>query len=209
MTATVIIPTLDPGGEMASRCVDAIGPDVDVALMHDEHRDGFVATCRRGADQATGDVLVFLNDDTIVQQGWLEALHAALEAPGPARIVGGRMVYPTGRIQHSGVFFRRRNGELEAFNRHVYAPAGEVPAVTGACLAIKRTTWDALGGFDDGFVNGYEDVDLALRHREAGGICWYTPDCTVVHFESQSPGRFDHAAENIALLQSRWGHLPI
>lgn len=209
MTASVIIPTLDPDGDMAKQCVASIGDDVDVHLVHDKDRDGFAATCTRGANEAPGDVLVFLNDDTVVSPGWLEALEIALEAPGADRIVGARLCYPDGRIQHSGVFFRRRGGALEAFNRRVDAPAGEVPAVTGACLALKRSTWDALGGFDGAYVNGYEDVDLALRHRETGGICWYEPACTVVHFESQSPGRFDHAQENVALLQQRWGHLPI
>jgi GT2 family glycosyltransferase len=206
MSATVIIPTLDPDSDMVARCLEAIGPDVDVEVIHDTNRDGFVATCTRGADQATGDVLVFLNDDTIPQPGWLDAIEAAVTDD---RIVGGLMVYPDGNIQHSGVFFRRRNGTLEAYNRQTTAPSGEVPAITGACLAITRKRWDDLGGFDAGYLNGYEDVDLCLRHREAGGHVWYAAQCVVVHLESQSPGRFTHAQQNVALLQQRWGHLPI
>lgn len=206
MSATVIIPTLDPDSPMVAQCLEHIGPDVDVKVIHDTDRDGFVATCTRGADDATGDVLVFLNDDTVPQPGWLDAIEAAVTDD---RIVGGLMAYPDGRIQHSGVFFRRRGGTLEAFNRHRTAPTGEVPAVTGACLAITRKRWDELGGFDEGYVNGYEDVDICLRHREAGGHVWFVSECVVVHFESQSPGRFSHAQQNVDRLQARWGHLPI
>ena len=151
-------------------------------------------------------MLVFLNDDTIPQPGWLDAIEAAVTDD---RIVGGLMVYPDGNIQHSGVFFRRRNGTLEAYNRQTTAPSGEVPAVTGACLAITRKRWDDLGGFDGGYLNGYEDVDICLRHREAGGHVWYAAECVVVHLESQSPGRFTHAQQNVARLQARWGQLPI
>lgn len=205
MTVSVIVPTLDPDSQMARQCVDHIG-DADLHLVHDTNRDGFVATCHRGAAAASGDVLVFLNDDTVPQAGWLDAIQAAVTDD---RIVGGLMAYPDGTVQHSGVFFRRRSGVLEAFNRHTVAPTGEVPAVTGACLAVTRKRWDALGGFDDGYLNGYEDVDICLRHREAGGHVWFASECVVVHFESQSPGRFAHAQENVARLQARWGHLPI
>jgi len=91
MSATVIIPTLDPDSDMVARCLEAIGPEVDTKVIHDTNRDGFVATCTRGADQATGDVLVFLNDDTIPQPGWLDAIEAAVTDD---RIVSGLMVYP-------------------------------------------------------------------------------------------------------------------
>lgn len=206
MTVSVIIPTLDPDAPLTKQCLRHIGDGPEVIVAHDTNRTGFAATCNRGATQATGDVLVFLNDDTIPQPGWLDAIEAAVTDD---RIVGGLMVYPDGNIQHSGVFFRRRNGTLEAYNRQTTAPSGEVPAVTGACLAITRKRWDDLGGFDGGYLNGYEDVDICLRHREAGGHVWYAAECVVVHLESQSPGRFTHAQQNVARLQARWGQLPI
>jgi GT2 family glycosyltransferase len=210
---TIVIPTLDPESEMVRACVRAIseGPHADtyrLVVQHDEQRDGFASTCNLGAKE-TDDTLVFLNDDTIPQPGWLDALTAAAEQHD---IVGAHLVYPDGGTQHSGVFLRREpDGTLTAYNRKRPAPSGEVPAVTGACLAIRRDVWDELGGFDESFVNGYEDVDLCLRARQAGHTVWFSAESNVVHLESQSDPalRFGHAQENIALLQQRWGHLPV
>jgi GT2 family glycosyltransferase len=196
---------------MCVRAVDAVtqtAPEAFVIVEHDVERVGFAETCNAGAARTTAGTLIFINDDTIVLPGWLEGLTDALYGPQGADIAGCRLVYPDGRIQHTGAFLRRDQlGRLEAFNRRTDAQTGYVPAVTGACLAIKRGTWDRLEGFDEAFINGYEDIDLAIRVREAGGEVIYTADATVVHFESQSPGRFDRAPDNIALLQLRWGHL--
>ena len=213
MTTAVIIPTLDPESEMCVAAVNAVtesAPDVFVIVEHDAQRAGFAQTCNAGAARTTADVLVFLNDDTVVLPGWLEALDTARNGAPSGVIAGSRLLYPDGQIQHTGVFLRRDSlGRLEAYNRRTDRPSAEVPAVTGACLAIDRESWDRLAGFDEAFVNGYEDVDLALRHREAGGTVRYVAESSVIHFESRSPGRFDHAAENIALLQERWGSLPV
>lgn len=217
MRVAVIIPTLDPTSEMAktSRRAAADTPwasdavDVQsVKTQWDEDKEGFAVTCNKGAKaEAKADLLVFLNDDTIPQPGWLEPLVEAAQRHG---IAGAHLIYPDGSTQHSGVFLRRQP-ELTAYNRKRPAPSGEVPCVTGACLAIRRDLWDQLGGFDEGFVNGYEDVDLCLRAREAGHSVWFCAESVVIHLESQSPPdlRFGHAAENIDLLQQRWGHLPI
>lgn len=206
MRVDIIIPTLDPDSEMLAGCLAAIGGEADVHVEHDRDRTGFAATCNRAAAATDGDVLVFLNDDTLPQPGWLRPLQTAVRDD---RIVGSLLAYPDGRIQHSGVFFRRRGGLLEAFNRRSIAEPGEVPAVTGACLAVTRKRWVELDGFDGSFVNGYEDVDLCLRHRRMGGHVWLAAESVVAHLESQSPGRFAHAQHNIALLNQRWGDLPI
>lgn len=205
VSVAVVIPTLDPESEMCRAAVQAVkdtAPDAEVIVEHDTARAGFAETCNRGAARTDADVLVFLNDDTVVQPGWLPAL---VRRVGWG-VVGGLLVYPNGQVQHSGVFLRRR-AVLEAYNRTTPSPSGAVPAVTGACLAIGRTMWDQLDGFDTDYRNGYEDVDLCLRARQAGADVWFAADCRVVHLESQSPGRFDHAQHNIALLHQRWGHL--
>jgi GT2 family glycosyltransferase len=82
--------------------------------------------------------------------------------------------------------------------------AGPVTAVTAAVMAVRRAAWDQVGGFDEGYWNGYEDVDLCLRLRAAGWSVFYEPASTLVHAESVSgPERFSAAAANIARLQ-RW-----
>ena len=210
MTVAVIIPTLDPESEMCVAAVDAVtatAPDAFIIVEHDQQRAGFAETCNAGAARTTADILVFLNDDTVVQPGWLECLVGATER---AAIAGSALFYPDGQIQHSGVFLRRDPaGRLEAYNRRTPSPSGPIPAVTGACLAIRRDVWDDLAGFDESYRNGYEDVDLCLRARQDGHEVRFVAESQVVHFESRSEGRFDHAAENIALLQERWGSLPV
>ena len=213
MTVAVVIPTLDPESEMCVAAVDAVtatAPDVFVIVEHDQLRAGFAETCNAGAARTTADLLVFLNDDTVVQTGGLDALTQPLYGPESVAIAGAALFYPDGQIQHSGVFLRRDPaGRLEAYNRRTASPSGPVPAVTGACLAIRRDVWDDLGGFDESYRNGYEDVDLCLRARQDGHEVALVAESQVVHFESRSEGRFDHVADNIALLQERWGSLPV
>jgi len=210
MTVAVIIPTLDPDTEMCQAAVDVVtdtAPDAMVIVEHDVEQAGFAETCNAGANRTTADILIFLNDDTIVLPGWLPHLTGATESHA---IAGAHLRYPDGATQHSGIFLRRDpQGRLEAYNRTTPAATGEVPAVTGACLAVRREVWDDLAGFDESYRNGYEDVDFCLRARAAGHTVGYVAEAEVIHFESRSAGRFDHAADNIALLQERWGHLPI
>lgn len=182
-------------------------PPIKGATVRNDVNEGFARACNQGAKAATGDLLVFLNNDTICRPGWLDAMVARWS--GDDVVVGAHLLYPDGATQHSGVFFRRRGSDLEAFNRTQPAPAGEVPAVTGACLLISAARFDELGGFDESYRNAYEDVDLLLKHRQSGGRVWFEASAEVVHLESRTPGRFNHAAHNIALLQERWGHLPI
>lgn len=183
-------------------------PPIDGAAIRNEENEGFAVASNMGADGSDGDLVVFLNNDTICQPGWLDNMVARWT--GDDMVVGAHLLYPDGGTQHSGVFFRRdAAGRLEAFNRTVTAESGEVPAVTGACLLISRERFHELGGFDESYRNAYEDVDLLLTHRQAGGRVWFESSAAVVHLESRTPGRFAHAAHNIALLQERWGDLPI
>ena len=209
MTVGVVVPTLDPDSEMFAQCREAIiatAPKAFLHVGHDIDRDGFAVTCNRAAAEASSDVLVFLNDDTIPHPGWLEALTEPLSRAG---IVGANLRYPDGSAQHTGVLLRRDGDLLVAENRRVESKSGPVPAVTAACLAITAENFEMLGRFDEAFVSGYEDVDLCLQARAQGLEVWYAADAVVTHLESRSPGRFDHAADNITLLQQRWGYLTV
>ena len=170
-----------------------------VQVRNDRNR-GFAVACNQGAAYATGDVLVFLHNDTEPQPGWLEPLLEGLER---ATVTGSRLTYPDGTNQHTGVavdFARPPGGEAWGLTDDL--PSGYRDAVTGACLAIKRADFMHLGGFDDGFWNGYEDVDLCLR----AGRCWYAADSHVIHHESQSgPERWRAVSENVSRLRAKWG----
>ena len=215
MRASIIIPLFDQHG-MTGACLEALKantPDHELVLVDNGSKDltrqmdvtirnprnkGFAIACNQGARAATGDVLVFLNNDTEVQPGWLEPLLAAM--PG---IAGPKLIYPDGSIQSAGISvdFSRAPG-VEAVNIQNDIGAGPVDAVTGACLAIDRARFDALGGFDSGFWNGYEDVDLCLKN----GGATFVPQSVVVHHESQSDRtqRFKAVGENVARLRARW-----
>lgn len=170
-----------------------------VQVRNDRNR-GFAVACNQGAAYASGDVLVFLNNDTEPQPGWLGALCDGLEL---ATVAGARLTYPDGRTQHTGIavdFTQPPGGE--AWGLTDEHPSQIVDAVTGACFAIRRADFWHLGGFDDGFWNGYEDVDLCLR----AGVCWYAADAHVIHHESQSgPERWRAVRENVYRLRAKWG----
>jgi GT2 family glycosyltransferase len=177
-------------------------------LTHQENL-GFSASCNRGASAAQGDYLVFLNNDTIPQVGWLAALEQyALEHP-EAAIIGAKLLYPNQTIQHAGVVICQ-----DRYPRHIYTgfPSAH-PAVnksrrfqlvTAACMLVRREVFDTLGGFDCSFHNGFEDVDLCLRAGERQLEVHYCAHSVVQHLESVTPGRFRHDRENVALYRARW-----
>lgn len=186
--------------------LDAYASDVEVIVVDgNERNDGFAGNCNRGARDASGDVLVFLNNDCEIHDGWLAPLLTALE---DYPIAGSMLYYPDGRIQHAGInILRLPDGTIEGCNIGVPRSSGEVQAVTGASFAITADTFWTLGGFDDGYWNGYEDLDLCLRaHEHTGRACWLAADSTATHRESASgPERWTKVADNIARLQTKWG----
>ncbi len=171
---------------------------------------GFARSCNDGASAATGrDYLVFLNNDTLPQPGWLRALIDYADAHPAAAVVGAKLLFPDCTIQHAGVVICQ-----DRYPRHLYTgfpadhPAVSRPRrfqiVTGACMLVRRTVFFQAGGFDTAFRNGFEDVDLCLRLAERGHEIHYCPASEVVHLESVSPGRFRRDRENVSLYRQRW-----
>lgn len=176
--------------------------EADVSVANQVNR-GFAVACNQGATIATGSVVVFLNNDCICHPGWLEPLVAAVSAHGV--IAGAQLRYEDGRLQHAGVKVGVSEGVVTAWNILTEQEAGPCDAVTGACMAVDRMQFYALRGFDEGFVNGYEDVDICLRYRAGGGMCWYVPESVVTHLESQSgPARWANVHANVNRLHERW-----
>jgi GT2 family glycosyltransferase len=171
------------------------------------------------AAQATGGVLVFLNDDVeVVTSDWLRKLVArvALEGVGA---VGALLQYPDETIQHAGVVLGPGGVAAHAF-RH--APHGgpsyfgraaleqEYAAVTAGCMAIRRDVFQEAGGFDERLAIAFNDVDLCLRLRRAGLRILWTPSVTLRHRESASLGAHDAGrsfefAREVHLMREQWG----
>lgn len=155
---------------------------------------GFIGSCRHGAGLARGEYLILLNNDIQVTAGWLEALLNVFRLRPDAGLVGARLVFPNGRLQEAGGIVWRDGsawnwGRDDDPERPPYRYLREADYCSGACLALKRADWEALGGFDPLFAPAYyEDTDLAFRVRAMGKRVYYQPEATIVHFEGVSSG---------------------
>jgi len=159
---------------------------------------GFSGANNLGAQHALGKYLIFLNSDVFPQQpGWVQALIQVLADRSDIGAVGPRLVFADESIQHAGIKFVRRDEWGIWVNHHPHMgldPALDphqeltsVPCVTGACLAMRRSDFDAVGGWDTGYLIGdFEDSDLCLKLRSKGLQIGYLPTLQLTHLERQS-----------------------
>lgn len=224
MTASIVV--LHYGQPaLTNACLDSVDTDAQVVLVdndpayHHERVDllirprsntGYAGGCNLGAAVTSGDIIVFLNNDTVAVPGWLTALEGAFARDPAVGVVGAQLLYPDGTVQHAGVDLFRDRGMLHG--RHANpALAGvrrPVSAVTGACMAVRRACWEYVAGFDEGFWNGNEDVDLCLRAHPWQVL--YEPDAVLTHHESASgPERWVKVRENVQRLTDKWRDLEV
>lgn len=205
--------------------VDNASPDDTLELLNawsdratvvalPENRN-FAGGCNAGADVARGEVLVFLNNDTIVPAGALEALVDQAREPGVGA-AGPRLLYPDGTLQHAGVWMVRESETLVLPYHVFHHEPGDHPAaavttdldcVTAACLAMRAEVFHAVGGYETAYCNGWEDVDLCLRVRVAGHRVVYRGDIVVVHDEGATRGRQQGLNANAEIFYGRWGSM--
>jgi len=192
--------------------VDNGSTDGSAALVHERYPQvrliengrnlGFAGGCNVGLQAARGECLILVNQDVIVQAGWLEAMVKALSLP-EVGIGGGKLLYPDGTIQHAGGTISYPLAHTDHYGRHEmdkgqWSVQREVDYVTGALMGLKRTLLDRVGLFDEGFFPAYyEEADLCTRARAHGFRILYAPDCVGIHHETTTTAK-------TGVVKNRW-----
>jgi GT2 family glycosyltransferase len=185
--------------------------NVSIKLVPYEPPFNFSAKCNLGAENSSGDVILFLNDDTL----WRSS-DSLLELAGSAMIenvgaVGAKLYFENDRLQHAGYFL------THGFVGHAYfrdldgfGPFGDLTAthevigVTGACLAQRRSVWENLGGWDVSFPGAYNDIDYCFRIREQGFSILQVNSARLYHYESITRNPTVRLEET-RLIHEKWG----
>ncbi len=166
----------------------------NITVIRNQMNLQFLKNCNNATKKARGDYILFLNNDTQVQKGWLQPLLDLMARDSRIGLVGSQLIYPDGSLQEAGGIYWRdgsawnfgngQNPKNADFNY-----AREVDYVSGASMMIRRSLWQEIGGFDERFAPAYcEDADLAFQVREKGFKVVYQPESVVVHFEGVSHG---------------------
>lgn len=174
-----------------------------------------------GVREATGDYILLLNNDTqVITVNWMEELLMYAQRPDVGA-VGGKLYYADKTIQHAGVViglgahrtaghvhYKQKRENLGYMGRLCYAQ--NMTAVTGACLMVKKSAYEEVGGLDESFAVSLNDVDFCLKLREAGYLNVFTPFAELYHFESISRGLDDQGEkaqrynEESARFREKW-----
>lgn len=165
-----------------------------VHVIDNQENTGFVRACNQGAAVARGAYLVFLNNDTVVEAGWLKNLIATAEADSTVGAVGSMLIYPDGRLQEAGgivwidgTAHNYGRGHSPAIRKFNYAR--EVDYCSAASLLVRKGLFDELGGFDERYSPAYyEDTDLCFGIRSLGYKVMYQPASRLVHHEGVTAG---------------------
>ena len=194
--------------------------DERLKVLRNPENVGFVTSCNRGASAATGEIVIFLNNDTLPLPGWLTPLLQIFRDYPDAGAVGGRLVYPDGRLQEAGgVIFADGSGANFGWGDYevdapLYNFVREVDYCSGALLVTKRSLFEEIGGFDTRYCPAYyEDTDYCFAVREKGFRVYYQPESTIVHLEGAtsgtdlSSGVKRYQVVNQTKFVEKWGHL--
>ncbi len=165
---------------------------------------------------ANTDLILFLNNDTIVTKNWLNSLIDEINSDKNIAAVGSLLLYPdTELIQHCGVKLGTFQGKklfyhIHQLRNYKYIPHStntyELNFITAACMLTKKEIFEKVNSFDENYQNGFEDIDLCLKFKENNYKIKYCGKSIVYHYESQTEGRNDHNEENYQLLLTKWNN---
>ncbi|MFZ5643477.1 MAG: glycosyltransferase [Bacillota bacterium] len=234
---SIIIPVYNKV-EYTRQCVESLcrtlnlsGGKIEIIIVDDNSTDGTKAYLKtlpgcfrvvtnsknvgcgkamnRGASIARGQYFVFLNNDTVALPGWLDELMKVIKTEKNVGLVGSKLLFPDGTIQHAGVII---TNSLEVFHIY-YRKPGDSPevdefsdyqAVTGACILIKKDLFLEVGCYDDDYANSHLDIDLCLKVKQKGYRIVYCPRAVLYHYESVSDGRKKHDNKDERIFINKW-----
>ncbi len=227
----IVIPTRDKL-EMLKHCVDSIRkrstyPNYEIIIIDNQsaapatlrylrafdgrvirypHEFNYSSQMNLGVREAGCEYVILLNNDTeVITPGWIEAMLEYAQRPDVAA-VGARLFFPDGHVQHEGVFVGT-HGLAAHMDHRGYFGLGEcvrnLSAVTAACMLVKASVYQELGGLDEQLHVAYNDVDFCLKARAKGYQVIYTPHAQLFHNEGGTRGH-SHPQQNEELFRRRW-----
>lgn len=166
-------------------------------MLRNKENLGYAKSVTEGIKKAAGNIILLLNNDIIVTKGWIEALLSSLDKQD-GDIIGSKLLYPNGAIQHAGGVFCYDKMQSAANPYHIYRgfhsnfigvnKQRHFKWVTFACVMLTRRLFEDIGGFDNKFRNGCEDVDFCIRAVEKGYSVLYEPGSVSYHLECGTRG---------------------
>ncbi|MBI5816658.1 MAG: glycosyltransferase family 2 protein [Nitrospinae bacterium] len=186
-----------------------------VYLRNDDNLTFSIAN-NKAAARAKGEMLLFLNNDVTVGSDSVAAMAEAFSTDKTIGMAGAKLVFPgSERVQHAGIVpmlwgYASNYGSGGMSEDARFNSQKEMFAVTGAMLMARRNVFEGVKGFDEGFVWGYEDVDLCLKAAAYGAGVVYVPRAESVHHESatmKDSGKHGHLRANYHLYRNKWDHL--
>jgi GT2 family glycosyltransferase len=200
--------------------LDRLKADPSIRILPQPSPFNFSALNNAAVRASTGEVVGFINDDIeVLKEDWLEQMVTLAEQESVG-CVGAKLVYPDRRIQHGGIVLGLYGiaGHAHRFAKHDdpgylnrLTAVQNVSAVTAACLLVRRSVFNEVGGLDERLAVAFNDVDFCLRVRAAGYLNVWTPFAELVHHESisrgrdLSPSKSRRFAGEYAMMQERWG----
>ena len=178
----------------------------------------FSRSVNYGVAHARGDYVLLLNNDTsVITPDWIELMLGQCQRE-EVGCVGVKLIYPDDLIQHAGVFVNRgiydHIGRKLDRDSHAYFDSlqltQDLSAVTAACLMVRRSTYDAVGGLDEGLPNDFNDTNFCLELRKRGFLVVYEPQVELYHYESisrgpnETPEKRTRSAHALGIMMRRW-----
>lgn len=216
---SVVVVSGDPTSEVAQRCFRALKSstvDYELIVVHRKKDWSWSETNNQGAKAAVGEYILFLNDDVFVEYWTLSELVEIAKEPDVG-VVGGLLLYETGRIQYAGGYaIQRADNTWELGQNHAYNDPSKVPFagpvdtlhVVGAMEMTKRSVLDHIGLFDESFGTCCADTDFCFRAIEAGYRVMFTPEAIATHIElytvANQPEQPERIRKGFERFSERW-----